>query len=104
MATTALHYQDRDHRDPMNDELNGAWAADVLAREHVDEPFMLCLGIGRPQPLIAPQEYFDLFPLDDIELSPQILANDVEDCAQSCATATPAPTTGALKIPPHLGT
>ncbi|MBT7065626.1 MAG: sulfatase-like hydrolase/transferase [Verrucomicrobia bacterium] len=44
---------------------------------------MLCLGIGRPHsPLIAPQEYFDMFPLDEIELSPQILAGDVDDCAQ----------------------
>jgi arylsulfatase A-like enzyme len=78
-----FRYASRDDRDPMNDELNGEWAAEVLSRPHEDEPFMLCLGIGRPHsPLIAPQEYFDMFPLDEIELSPQILAGDVDDCAQ----------------------
>jgi arylsulfatase A-like enzyme len=78
-----FRYESRDDRDLMNDELNAQWAAEVLSRSHADEPFMLCLGIGRPHsPLIAPQEYFDLFPLEDIQLSPQILAQDVDDCAK----------------------
>lgn len=77
-----FRYVSDDDRDLMHDELNGEWAAEVLSREHAAEPFMLCLGIGRPHsPLIAPQQFFDLFPLDEIELSPQILAGDIEDCS-----------------------
>ena len=79
-----FRYESRDDRDMMNDELNGQWAAEVLSRPHADEPFMLCLGIGRPHaPLVAPQEYFDMFPLDKVQLSPQILEGHVEDCAQA---------------------
>jgi len=78
-----FRYVSEDDRDLMHDELNGQWAAEVLSRPHDDEPFMLCLGIARPHsPLIAPQKYFDMFPLDEIELSPQILNNDIEDCAR----------------------
>ena len=78
-----FRYASDDDRDLMHDELNGQWAAEVLTREHTEEPFMLCLGIGRPHsPLIAPQKYFDMFPIDEVQLSPQILENDVEDCAQ----------------------
>ena len=66
----------------MHDELNAQWAADVLSRPHENEPFMLCVGIGRPHsPLIAPQKYFDLFPLDEVQLSPQIKAGDRADCS-----------------------
>ena len=78
-----FRYNNSNDRDLMNDELNGKWAAEILSRSHYSEPFMLCLGIGRPHsPLIAPQEYFDMFPLDEVELSPQILKGDIEDCAK----------------------
>jgi arylsulfatase A-like enzyme len=80
---TVFHYKSAQDRDLMNDELNAKWAAEVLSRSHLEEPFMLCMGIGRPHsPFIAPQEYFDLFPLEDIQLSPQILEGDVDDCAK----------------------
>ncbi len=80
---SSFKYNHSKDRDLMNDELNAKWAAEVLSRPHNEEAFMLCMGIGRPHsPLIAPQEYFDLFPLESIQLSPQILENDVQDCAK----------------------
>ena len=81
---TPFRYVSEDDRDLMHDDLNAKWAADVLSRPHENEPFMLCVGIGRPHsPLIAPQKYFDLFPLDEVQLSPQIKAGDRADCSTS---------------------
>ncbi|MEM0926410.1 MAG: sulfatase-like hydrolase/transferase, partial [Planctomycetota bacterium] len=55
-------YISDDDRDPMPDESNAAWAADVLRKKH-DKPFALFTGFSRTHtPLYAPQKYFDLFP------------------------------------------
>jgi arylsulfatase A-like enzyme len=63
-------YNGPDDRDPMPDELNAAYAEKVLSMQH-DRPFMLNVGINRPHtPLVAPGQYFDQFPLDDIKLAP----------------------------------
>ena len=76
-----FRYVSENDRDPMHDECNAQWAADMLARSH-DRPFCLCVGIGRPHsPLIAPDRFFDMFPLEDIQLA-TALPDDVTDCAQ----------------------
>lgn len=55
-----------------------AWISEQLKKEH-DQPFFLAAGIYRPHlPWYVPQEYFDLFPLEDIQL-PELLANDLDD-------------------------
>jgi arylsulfatase A-like enzyme len=54
------------------------YCADVLRQEH-EQPFFLACGIFRPHaPLLAPQKYFDRFPLDQVEL-PKIPADDMND-------------------------
>jgi arylsulfatase A-like enzyme len=54
------------------------WGARQLARKR-DRPFFLALGFRKPHPpWIVPKKYFDLFPLDSIELPPHI-ANDLDD-------------------------
>ena len=54
------------------------WATEFLGREH-DEPFFLAVGVFRPHlPWYAPQEYFDLYPLDRIVL-PEVPADDLSD-------------------------
>ena len=54
-----FRYASDNDRDLMNDELNAEWACNILSKKH-ENPFMLCLGIGRPHsPMIAPQKYFD---------------------------------------------
>ncbi len=50
-----------------------------LLEETAGEPFFLGLGFVRPHvPFVAPSEFFDLYPLDDIELVSNP-ANDLDD-------------------------
>lgn len=46
------------------------WGAHQLAKTY-DRPFFLALGFHKPHPpWIVPKKYFDMFPLDSIELPP----------------------------------
>jgi arylsulfatase A-like enzyme len=57
------------------------YISDQLSKEH-DKPFFLACGIYRPHlPWYVPQEYFDRFPLEDIQL-PNILDNDTSDLGE----------------------
>ncbi len=54
------------------------WVIDQLHRKH-EKPFFLGCGIYRPHlPLYVPQEYYDKFPLEEIQL-PLTLENDLDD-------------------------
>ena len=75
-------YVSEDDRDLTPDEINAQWAEDKineLAERDNDSPFFLAVGFVRPHtPLIAPQKYFDMYPLDEIKLA-NILENDMDD-------------------------
>lgn len=77
-----MRYINDEDRDPTPDEVNATWAANKLqelAQNTSDQPFFMAVGFLRPHtPLVAPQKYFDRFPLDELELS-VIKANDEED-------------------------
>ena len=77
-----LKYHNDKDRDLTPDELNAQWAEKrllELAKEDQDAPFFLSVGFLRPHtPLIAPQKYFDMYPLDSIQLA-DILPGDKED-------------------------
>ncbi len=61
-----------------NDHRITSWAADYLHEQHSD-PFFLACGVFRPHvPLDVPEEYFDLYPLDEIVL-PEAPADDLDD-------------------------
>ncbi len=76
-----FHYESEEDRDLMPDELNAEWASEILSQDHAN-PFMLMVGMNRPHSCWhAPQKYFDLFPLDSIQL-PDYLENDLDDCAE----------------------
>ncbi|MEM9365295.1 MAG: sulfatase [Planctomycetota bacterium] len=78
-------YVSDDDRDAMPDEANAAWAANVLKETH-EKPFVLFTGFSRTHtPLYAPQEYFDMFPLDQIKVPKCYLEGDLADCAPSLA-------------------
>lgn len=50
-----------------------------LIREHKDERFFIAAGFVRPHyPMVAPKRYFDLYPIEDIEM-PYVPANDHDD-------------------------
>ena len=73
-----FHYRNRYDRDRMTDELSADWAVKQLQQHH-EGPFFLAVGFVRPHsPWIVPEEYFELFPLQNIELPPY-LENDLDD-------------------------
>lgn len=76
-------------RDAMPDEQNAQWAADILKQQHREKPFVLFTGFSRTHtPLYAPQKYFDLFPLDQIEIPNAFQKDDLKDCAPSLANTS----------------
>jgi choline-sulfatase len=55
-----------------------SWASDQL-RKKSNKPFFLALGLYRPHsPWYVPKAYFDLFPIDSIQL-PEVKADDLAD-------------------------
>ena len=77
-----FNYIDEDNRDLTPDEINANWAEKrllELASSDNDNPFFLAVGFLRPHtPLIVPKKYFDMYPLENIQLA-KILENDKED-------------------------
>jgi iduronate 2-sulfatase len=75
-----LKYKDDDQRSPTPDEKNAVWAIHKFkTRPQGDKPFFMGVGFIRPHtPMVAPQKYFDLYPLEEVQL-PQILEKDLED-------------------------
>ena len=75
-----FRYVNDDDRDQMPDEMSAQFAIEVLRQKH-DRPFFLGVGFIRPHtPLYAPKKYFDMFPLESVQLPPR-LTNDLDDCA-----------------------
>lgn len=79
---TPMRYASEEDRDLTPDELNAEWAAERIrahAEEGNDEPLFLAVGFIRPHtPLHVPQKYFDMFPINSVEL-PTIKPGDAED-------------------------
>ena len=64
--------------DKMSDYHIVDWSSYQLSQEH-DQPFFLATGIFRPHsPWEVPQKYFDMYPLDEVEL-PEHKENDLID-------------------------
>lgn len=77
-----FRYVSEADRDRLPDERSAEYAASVLQRRH-KTPFFLAAGFNRPHaPLHVPKSYFDRFPLEAVELAPQ-LENDLSDCAKT---------------------
>jgi arylsulfatase A-like enzyme len=74
-------YRNGHDRDLMPDEIHAREAVEFLSINH-EKPYLLTVGFSRPHsPWYAPQKFFDLFPLESVELTP-ILENDAMDCAK----------------------
>lgn len=64
--------------DSMGDMKSVNWVVDQLQKEH-DKPFFLACGIYRPHlPWYVPQEFFDLYPLEELTL-PEVIEDDLKD-------------------------
>lgn len=62
----------------MGDTQVANWVIDQLGKEH-NKPFFLACGMYRPHlPWYVPPQYFQQYPLEDIQL-PKTLANDLAD-------------------------
>ena len=63
-------------------------AVDWLRERDTSQPFFLAVGMVRPHvPLVAPQEYFDMYPLENIEL-PFVPMDDLDDVPVPAETQT----------------
>jgi len=59
-----------DREQEMSDHKSADWAVERLAEES-KQPFFLAVGFVRPHvPFYVTQKWFDLFPLDDVQLPP----------------------------------
>jgi len=78
-----LKYISDADRSPMPDEINAQWAAkriETFSQEKDGKPFFLAVGFIRPHlPMYAPKKYFDMFPLDSLQV-PVIKPGDDADC------------------------
>ena len=62
------------------------WARNKLQEGELKEPFFLGVGIFQPHlPNYAPQEYFDRFPLEDIEIPEGFREDDLDDVPEAHA-------------------
>jgi arylsulfatase A-like enzyme len=78
---TPFRYVNDDDRDLLTDEKSAAFVAKRLKEleQTPDKPFLIACGFIRPHtPLVVPQKYFDMFPVEDIELPP-LKENDRAD-------------------------
>ena len=70
--------------DATNEEFGGdwlvsKWIGERLQKRH-DKPFFLACGIYRPhEPWFVPRKYFDLFPIEDIQLPLGYKEDDLDD-------------------------
>lgn len=59
-----------------------SWADEQLQRKH-DKPLFLAVGFVKPHlPWYVPQKYFDMFPLESIQL-PVVKADDLDDVPEA---------------------
>ncbi len=75
-------YINDDERDLLNDELSAEWVLEKLKNidnSEQEKPFFIAVGFVRPHtPLVAPQKYFDMYPLETLK-APIIKENDNND-------------------------
>lgn len=66
----------------MPDHKAADWAVEQLGQQH-NKPFFLAVGFVRPHvPFYVPQKWFDLFPLDDVQV-PDIPDDDLDDVSET---------------------
>ncbi|AXY02463.1 DUF229 domain-containing protein [Vibrio alfacsensis] len=78
MCWGALDADDIPMGGKMPDEYFADWAIEQLQNDY-EKPFLLATGFVRPHmPYTAPKEYFDMFPLDSIQM-PELTEDEMKD-------------------------
>ncbi|MES2691874.1 MAG: sulfatase [Verrucomicrobiota bacterium] len=71
---------DRDDPDKQQQDTEQANRAIAFLKTSHDRPFFLSVGFWRPHSeRIVPQRYYDLYPLDSIQIPPSYRVDDLED-------------------------
>lgn len=77
-----FRYVNDNDRDLLQDELHAQWATQKIKELEVknsDQPFFMGIGFVNPHtPLHAPDKFFDMFPLEELQLD-KWLAEDAQD-------------------------
>ncbi len=69
LGSSLSFFADKEGRDEEHTDGMVATRAIELLEQHREEPFFLAVGFYKPHcPYIAPQKYFDLHPLDEIDI------------------------------------
>jgi arylsulfatase A-like enzyme len=59
------------------------WGVQQLQRDFGGKPFFMAIGISKPHlPFYAPQEFFDMYPLDQVKIAP-VKRDDLDDILDS---------------------
>jgi arylsulfatase A-like enzyme len=101
-----FHYSSEEDRDQMPDEKSAAWIIAQLGEleEDPEHPFFMALGFNRPHtPLYAPDNYFELFPLEELTLPPY-MENDLADCAEGLVNGNAYPKYNYQRLMETYGT
>jgi len=73
----AMAWLDMDGPDEDQTDAKGVTETIRLLEEHKDQPFFIAMGFFRPHtPWIAPKKYFDLYPLERIQLPKRDAASE----------------------------
>lgn len=83
---TPFRYVSETDRDPMPDERTATWAAEkfrTLEAQDSQAPFFMAVGFMRPHtPLVVPQKYFDMYPLNTLKLPPMQQEDRQDTCLE----------------------
>jgi len=83
-------------KEETSDWKNAEFASNYLGEKH-DKPFFLAVGLFRPHsPQIAPQEFFDLYPLESVKV-PELPADDLDDIPEIAKTNFSSKFVGLVK-------
>lgn len=87
----------RNPKEQTKDYLTGQWAAQQLKRKF-DKSFFMAVGFSKPHlTWHVPREFFDLYPLDEIEL-PVIKEDDLDDIKTQDGSAQHKPSQDYLRV------
>lgn len=76
-----FRYESETDRDLLPDEMSADYISGLI-QKGFDRPFMISVGLARPHtPLYTPRPYFDLYPLESVQVPLGVKAGDISEIA-----------------------